>query len=74
MDANINFGEQPSTSLPEKTKVIPRKVLHFKSNMEEDGTSNIHVNLSDKEKNVNMGEGRTTIETSTTSTDEFENS
>ncbi|CAI9264459.1 unnamed protein product [Lactuca saligna] len=66
-DANINSGEQPSTSLPYQKKVTPPEVLHSKSNMEEDETSNINVKLSDKDKNVTMGDGGsiTTIDTST---------
>ena len=63
-DVNINSGEQPSTSIPKKTKVTPPEVLHTKSVMEEGEIPNITVNLFDKEKNVNKSEGRSKIETS----------
>lgn len=36
--------------------------------MEEDKTSNVNLNLSNKDVNINMGDGRTTIETSTIGT------
>ncbi|CAI9299835.1 unnamed protein product [Lactuca saligna] len=39
--------------------------------MEEEKTSNINENLSNKDVHVNMGEGRTTIETSTIGTTTF---
>ncbi|CAI9271092.1 unnamed protein product [Lactuca saligna] len=59
MDTHINFGEQPSTLLPEKTKIIPPEVLYSKSNIEEEETSTINANLSHKDANVNMCDGRT---------------
>lgn len=62
---NINSVEQPSTSIPEKMKFAPPKVSHYESNMEDEESLNINVNLSNKETNVNVGEGMQTIETST---------
>ncbi|CAH1435832.1 unnamed protein product [Lactuca virosa] len=66
MDANINSGEQTITSLPEKTIITPPWVSHSKSNMEEEKTSNINVNLSNKDVNVHMGDGSSTTTVDTT--------
>lgn len=68
MDAHINSSEQQSTSLLENSKVIPLEVSHSGSNMEEDETLNIKLNLSDKDTNVTMDEGMISIANSTIGT------
>lgn len=67
MHANIDSGEHIIQSLLEQTIFIPPEVSYSKSNIKEDETSNINVNLSYKDTNVTMGdEGSTnTMYTST---------
>lgn len=56
MDPNIITNETTSTSIPKSMSVIPPESPSSKSNTEDDRTSNIPKNLSEKGSNVNMGE------------------
>lgn len=57
MDTNTNSSDSPSTSILEKTMVIPPEVLQTESNTEEVRTSGINVHVSNMDINVNMGKG-----------------
>lgn len=59
MDVNIDYGAQMHTTAPEQKKVIPPEVLNKESIMEEVEILYITLNLSNKDTNVNMGEGFT---------------
>lgn len=56
-DTRINSNDESLTSILEKTLVVPPRVSHTESNMEEVQTPYILVDLSDKHTNVIMGEG-----------------
>ncbi|CAI9298060.1 unnamed protein product [Lactuca saligna] len=69
---NINSSAPQSTTILEQTKVISPGVSNTEFIMEEVGSLDITVKLSDNEKNINMGEGIHTIETITNETTTFE--
>ncbi|CAH1443853.1 unnamed protein product [Lactuca virosa] len=65
-DVNTNSSEPIIISLPEKIIITPAKVSISEPNVEEGRTSNITKNLSNKESNVIIGEGSSTLEIETT--------
>ena len=62
MDKTINQGDSSQLSSPEQTSVIPPEVSIIESISEEVRTSGIHMNISNMDTNVNMGDGVSTHE------------